>query len=616
MRFERFGPRVVEAIVAFFGVVFATGLARAEPLREKPTPKLDWGLSTYEAATLKEAAASVGASDRIAPSPEGKLVERIDIVILDVFDEHDPIPDVANVVHATTRKFVIEQELLVSAGERYSTRRAEESARNLRKIRQLSLVLVIPLEGSAPDRVRVLVITRDVWSLRLNWDLEAAAEENGVSINRLVLQPTEENFLGTHTIVGAAFTLSPGSYSLGASVGRRRLFGSDIEFSLAGGIVYGRATGEPEGSYGSFVYGAPIRTTSDRWGWGTGVAYQDTVARRYDQGKVERYDAEVTTEDDNLPIEYQSERFVGGVEVVRSFGDAQKYDLSVGAEADRTLARYQYGQLADPRAVEEFSDVWLPVNDTRISPFVQLRTHGERYHHTIELETLALQEDYRLGPEILLRAYPASSAVGSTRDLIGLVSGISYTASLGEGLVRGVVQNTVEYELHGDHNAIFGAGLHVATPRLGFGRFVADGIYADRYENYLNRYYGLGGDTRLRGYPPSGFQGSLRGSTVAAVNPEFRTGSIDIFSMHVGLAGFYDVGAAADDAASLSFLQSVGLGLRILFPYFDRTVFRIDWGFPLTPGYATFPGAVYVAFGQAFPMPELETPTVMHPELE
>jgi hypothetical protein len=216
----------------------------------------------------------------------------------------------------------------------------------------------------------------------------------------------------------------------------------------------------------------------------------------------------------------------------------------------------------------------------------------------------------------LLRAYPASSTFGSTRDMFGLVSGLSYTASLGDGLARAVVQNTVEYEFNGDHNAVFGAQVHAATPRLGFGRFVADGIVFDRYENHLNRYYGLGGDTRLRGYPSSGFQGSLRGTTVIAVNPEFRAPSVDILSMHVGVAGFYDVGAAANGFDALSFLQSVGLGLRILFPYFDRTVFRIDWGFPLTPGYPTFPGAVFVAFGQAFEMPELASPTVMTPDLD
>jgi hypothetical protein len=606
MRLGRFEHSAFAAVTALVGFVLAAGDVRAETN----------DLSAYEATTVKEAAARVGASGVIVAAPEGKFIEQVDIVIVDVFDEHDPIPDVANVVHTTTREFVIRQELLFGVGEKYSAQRADESARNLRKIRQLSLVLVIPLEGSAPDRVRVLVITKDVWSLRLNWNFEGSVDAGGVTVNSLTLQPTEENFLGTHTIVGANFTLDPGTYSVGALLAKKRLSGSDIEFYLAGGVIYGRATGEAEGSYGLFTYGAPIRTTSDRWGWGTGVAYTDAVTRRYAEGKVERFDATVTPEDDALPIEYHSERFVGGVEVVRSFGGTDKYDLSVGAEADRTLARYPNHPGADPRAEQELIAEWLPVNDTRISPFVQLRTHIERYHQTFNLETLALQENYRLGPEILLRAYPASSSAGSTRDLIGLTSGLSYTAALGDGLARAVVRNNVEYEAHGDHNAVFGAQLHVATPRLDFGRFVVDGVVSDRYENYLNRYFGLGGDTRLRGYPATGFQGSLRGTTAVAVNPEFRTDSIDILSMHTGLAAFYDVGAAANGFSDLSFLQSVGLGLRILFPYFDRTVFRIDWGFPLTQGYSTFPGAVFVAFGQAFTMPELETPTVMDPDIE
>jgi hypothetical protein len=604
MRLGRYEHRAIgAAIAALVGLVLVTRELRAEPS----------GLSAYEATTVKQAAARLGAKNVVVAAPEGKLIERVDIVIVDVFDEQDPVPDEANVVHAKTREFVIQQELLFGVGERYSAERADESARNLRKIRQLSLVLVVPLEGSAPDRVRVLVITKDVWSLRLNWDFQGSVGEEGWTVNSLKLQPTEENFLGTHTIVGANYTLDPGTYSFGGLLAKKRLWGSDIEFYLAGGVIFGRATGKAEGSYGLFTYGAPIRTTSDRWGWGTGVYYIDGMARRYDAGRVERFDAAVTPEDDALPIEYHSERFVGGVEVVRSFGRTEKYDLTIGAEADRTLARYRHRPGADPRAEAELIEEWLPVNDTRISPFVQLRTHGERYHQTLYLETLALQENYRLGPEVLLRAYPASSAAGSTRDLIGLTSGVSYTTALGDGLARAVVQNTVEYEAHGDHNALFQAVLHVAAPRLDFGRFVADGVVADRYENYLNRYYGLGGDTRLRGYPAAGFQGSLRGTTLVAANPEFRTESVDILSMHTGLAAFYDLGAAADGFGSLSFLQSVGVGLRILFPYFDRTVFRIDWGFPLTPGYSTFPGAVFVAFGQAFPMPELDTPTVMDP---
>ncbi|HEX6274591.1 MAG TPA: BamA/TamA family outer membrane protein [Polyangiaceae bacterium] len=598
------------ALGTAFAVIAAVLSAARGASAEPPS------LSALEARTLREQAERLGAKETPLDDADGKLIEGVDIVVLDVFDEHDPVPDFVNVFHTMSRKWVIGQELLFAPGERYSARRAQESARNLRKIRQLSVVLVVPLEGSAPDRVRVLVITRDVWSLRLNWDLEATAGKNGPTITRLVVNPSEENFLGTHTTVGALFTLDPGTYSIGLNAARRRMFGTDLEMNVLGSVIYGRVSGEPEGSYGAFTYGAPIRTTTDRWGWGTGIAFRDDIARRYDaEGRVERFDAEATAADDALPIEYERERFVGGVEVVRSFGRTQKYDLAVGAEADRTLARYRHGAGADPAALQEFDDEWLPVNDTRLSPFVQLRTHGERYFHTIDLETLALQEDYRLGPEVLLRAYPASRAAGSTRDLLGLKSGLSYTTSFGDGMARAVAVNTVEYELHGNHDASIEARVHVATPRFSFGRVVVDGLFADRYENYLNLNYSLGGSERLRGYPLSGFQGSSRGSKVVAANAELRTTSMDIWSMQVGLAAFYDGGGAADEFDELRFLQSTGLGLRILFPQLDRTVFRIDWGFPLSPGYSTLPGALFVSFGQAFAMPELQTPTVMDPDL-
>jgi hypothetical protein len=121
----------------------------------------------------------------------------------------------------------------------------------------------------------------------------------------------------------------------------------------------------------------------------------------------------------------------------------------------------------------------------------------------------------------------------------------------------------------------------------------------------LNRAFFLGGDNRLRGYAPSGF-----------INSEFRTGSIDILSAEVGLAAFHDAAHAAQRFSDLSPKQSAGIGLRALFPQINRTVFRVDWGLPLSPGYPPFPGGVFVSFGQAFSLPELDTPTVMRPDLE
>jgi hemolysin activation/secretion protein len=134
-----------------------------------------------------------------------------------------------------------------------------------------------------------------------------------------------------------------------------------------------------------------------------------------------------------------------------------------------------------------------------------------------------------------------------------------------------------------------------------------DAEFFDRYYNYLNRHYVLGGDSRLRGYAPGAFQGSK----VIAVNTELRTTSVDILSAQVGGAAFYDVGDAKNHLENLRIKQSVGLGLRVLFPEFDRIVMRADWGFPLTPGYPTFPGAFFLSFGQAFSMPGVPVPSVL-----
>ena len=78
--------------------------------------------------------------------------------------------------------------------------------------------------------------------------------------------------------------------------------------------------------------------------------------------------------------------------------------------------------------------------------------------------------------------------------------------------------------------------------------------------------------------------------------------------MELGAAFFYDAGDAFNGYANLHVYQSVGVGVRTLFPQLDRQVFRFDLGFPIGAG-ATLPGvspvAFFLSFGQAFDMPSL-----------
>src|SRR5262249_37537839 len=150
--------------------------------------------------------------------------------------------------HTMSRETVIRRELLFQAGERYTTRRSDESARNLRLLRQVSLVLIVPFAGSAPDRGRVLVIVRDVWGLRLNTSFSFGNK----GLNNLLINPAEENLAGLHLSVGALFVLDPGSYSLGGVVSQRRILGTDLEGEFSANVIYGRASGKAEGSFGYF----------------------------------------------------------------------------------------------------------------------------------------------------------------------------------------------------------------------------------------------------------------------------------------------------------------------------------------------------------------------------
>lgn len=124
--------------------------------------------SAYEEATIAAALAELGLSR--AAAPEGRTVEAVEVVRLEVVEARDPAPRFLNVFHVVSRDQVVRREVLLRPGDVYRQTLADESRRLLAALPQLSLVLVVAAEGSAGG-VRLVVVTKDVWSLRLNWDL-------------------------------------------------------------------------------------------------------------------------------------------------------------------------------------------------------------------------------------------------------------------------------------------------------------------------------------------------------------------------------------------------------------------------------------------------------------
>lgn len=589
-------------------VLLAARVACADDAAEYTNPR---SYSRYEKDTIRSALSAT--KTEVEPSPEGKIVDDIVLRRLDVFEKRDPIPNFLvtflDWFHATSRPFTIEREILLARGERYSQELVDESARNLRGLRQLSLVLCVPVKSKVPGHVRLLVITKDIWSLRLNSDLRVTS----AGLEHLLLAPSEENLAGLHHSASLLFSLDPATYTFGTGYKIPRIAGSWIGASVFANFIVNRHTGRYEGSYGTLAYGQPLYSTRTKWAWGADARWLTDVSRSF-IGITERtFDSKLTPAKDAIPYEYRTDDIAAEYFVTRSFGSSIKHDFSTGVEARRAAYRPPVVAGVDPRALADFEAQVMPVSDTRIYPFLEYQTYSTRFMSVLDLNTLGLQEDYRVGHDVFVKVYPVTEALGSSRTYLGGSAGAAYTVRLGDGLARAYAQATVEAGTHKVYDASIEGGLRLVSPKFVIGRLVVDGVVLDRPANFLNARTSLGGGGRLRGYP----SGAFIGEDFFANNVEFRTRALELWTIQTGAVLFYDTGATFDHGKFPDLKHSIGIGLRVLFPQLDRSAFRLDWGLPLSKApeigidrVRPFPGDVVFTFGQAFPMPGVSAPSV------
>ncbi|HEU4533325.1 MAG TPA: hypothetical protein VFS00_04375, partial [Polyangiaceae bacterium] len=527
--------------------------------------------SRYERSTIDRVLGRRGGT--LEPAPEGQELEAIDVEVLEVIEDRDPAPGFLNALHRRSRDHVIRREVLLRPGEPYQKVVVDETARNLRRLPALSLVVCVPTRGSAPGKVRLLVIVKDIWSLRLGANVSYTAG----GLEALTLAPAEINLLGTQQTLGGAFAYYPDSTTYGLQYAAPRLFGSRVGLAANANVVHGRERGGIEGSSGAFEVGLPLYSTRTPWAWSVDGSWAHLVTRRYVNASLATYDAEATPGDDRIPFQYRERRGLGRALVTRSFGWSTKVDLSVGARA--TSFTFETSELGayDPAAVDEFRRRNVPVGDTRVGPIFRLRSYRTDHLRVFDAETLGLQEDYRLGHDLYLQFYPVARALGSSRDFLGVYAAALYTVALGDGYARAAIESTTESKADQLSDGLLELGARVVSPRLPFGRLVFDAHAVSRYRNFLNRYSYFGGDTRLRGYPSSFFVGK----DYVVGNLELRSRPLELFSTLVGAAAFYDTGGAFDGFERMRLHPSAGVGLRVLFPQVNRVVLRGDLAFPL-----------------------------------
>jgi len=543
--------------------------------------------SPYEQKTIDDAAKMLGSS--IDPNAEGKIVESVEAYRLDPIEARDPAPLGLNKAHVTTKEDVVLHEVLMRPGERYRKVLADESARNLRAFAFMSIIACVPLKGSAPDRVRVVMITKDVWSLIADVDFQFTPG----GPEHMMFEIEDNNFLGRQVGVSTRSIIQPESISFGAEYLANRLMGLWIFGEAEGNVIINRRSGEPEGSFGEATLERKLFSTRSHWGWGMQTKWRDQVFRRYTNAAVAEFRG-------GLPFLWRSREIEQNMHLTRSFGWARKTDVTFGARLARDIYRVPNAQDYDKDIVNEFIGTNVPVGETRVFPYVEGHAYRNDFLRIRDFETLGLQEDYRLGYDVVARAYPVLKAVGSSRDLVGARIGGMYTIALGDGFARAMIDSVTEVQVERISDARLEGELRLVSPRTPAGRLVFDVAATNRWRNYLNRISQVGGEDRLRGWPTRYFVGK----NSFAMNLELRSRPIEIFSIQFGAAAFYDVGSAWNGSfEEIHPGHSVGMGFRIVAPQLDRNVIRGDFGFPMVPGMR--PGDVppmsfFFSFHQAF----------------
>ncbi|MEY2933401.1 MAG: hypothetical protein RL033_4150 [Pseudomonadota bacterium] len=549
--------------------------------------------SAYEQEAIRQAEAALGAS--VAENPEGKTIESIDVLVLDPIETRDPLPSVLNALHVSTRRHVIEQELLLARGSAYSRLLAEESARKLRLLPQLSVVIGVPFAGSAPDRVRWVISPQDVWSLRLGFSTEFGNTGSGY----LWIEPKESNLLGTHREALLRLSADPGSYGVGAGYRLPRLGGMPLSLTADAGILLSEQL-SPEGSYGELVALHPLRSNEAHWAWFSELHWRRELARTFEANALRVWQSpqqpEVT-----IPYVWHSQEFSAQAGLVLSLGWAIKHDFTISAGAARERYWLPEAPALDPQALREFSISELPQDHEGAGPTFEWRSYTSDFLRTHDLETLGLQEDYRLGHDLILGFAPLWGRVAGQagpgarlRQFFAVHAAAQQTFLIGDGLARLSADWKADVVGGRAQDSTLLARAAIVTPRLGIGRLVHSTYYVERFANGRRRTTYLGGDNRLRGVGNN----SLSGSSVLAMNLEYRTPALELAKLQLGAVAFLDTGASFDrQEAQLQ--HSLGFGLRLVVPQLSRAVFRLDFAFPLERESAPA-GARSAAFGWQF----------------
>lgn len=535
----------------------------------------------------------------LAEQPEGKRIAFVRIVRDDVFVADEIWPLWWNWFHGRTREDVVRRELLFSEGGHYEDARVEETMRNMRGMGIFTMVRIAAVQGARPDEVGILVMTRDIWSLRIETDVNVTNQV----INTLLVRLTELNAFGHNKSVSADVTIQPTNFLVTESFYARRMLGTSFAIKERAGLVFNRLWNTREGEIASLSFGQPYYRLSQRFAWTATFLHDNRVYRNTRNGVIRRYPNPAYNSPPYALQVYRARVDDGYLTASYRGGEKVKQAITVGWDFRDRDAKPTWETDLDDSLRDQFTSAVLPTRRRDNGPTVSYDMFVPSWTTFTNLATYGLSENVRNGPALTLATRLPVRAFGSTANawVVSATAGWIFTPKgyLIDLKVSGV--GRLQQRVWLDQKATF--QLRGASPIFSIFRFVMRAYMELRRNDTLRTYVTLGADNGLRGYLSQQIAGIAAHRMLA--NFELRTVPIMWQAVHLGGVIFYDVGSVFTDFASMHAYHAVGLGLRVFLPQFNRRPFSLDGGMSFDPKAQFVPT---VTAGQVVPVTAVEDP--------
>ena len=454
----------------------------------------------------------------------GVVVERHGI--FDRSEEASWWARVGNALHVTTRRRVVEREILFRSGEPFDSARVAETARNLRALGVFRRVLIDSMRTDSGLVLRVT--TKDGWSTRPTIDFSSTGSQTAWALGL-----EELNLFGNAAYGSLTYSDHPDRTSLTAIFRQPRLFAGKVYLQVG---VQDRSDGRSL----SFGMGQPFLSLASRSGASAAAIDFNGDVLRFFEG--ERTASVV------LRRRYALLRADGARAVVASSRGFVRIGLLGQVRRDDFLERAAVGTVPFPRTITAAVGpyVWL----TR-SSFTVVRN----------FRSFLREEDIELSEGFLVGTYLAPGAFGYDRDGLGLQVNALAGTRLPGGFATFRAQAT---------GLVSGAGLDSGTVRLSGTWLVQP---ARRHSLTLfgqtgwqeNAVPGEEFDLGLGRGPRAFYAHAFTGDRFVNFTAEYRwTAAEDLWDvLGIGLAGFVDHGGAWYSGSRRRTGTDAGVGIRL-----------------------------------------------------